>query len=157
MSSIRVVILFQKMRMMKGNMNIETVPQATFPSVSYQVPTPMGMLYIVIVEDGDNKPIAFQLFIGKPGAEIQALTQTMARLMTIVLDRGGTVNDLIQEMSNHTSDHSRSVGNGNTIRSVPDAVVYALMQYRSGKFQETREKLGIVENDDRTRGPRLGH
>lgn len=137
---------------------IDVAEQTHFNGLTIQVETPEGRMFVMIIEDNDGKPIAIDLKVGKAGAPLQAWAIAFARIMTISLDHGVTLEELITELSQQKSDRSKVGAHGVTISSGPDGVCYALMQYRKDKFEQTRKILGIDDDDDADRmgrGPRM--
>lgn len=131
-------------------MRVETMAQEKFDSVTIQVPTPDGMMFVAIMENTDGSPIAVQIHIGKSGAPLAAWSNALSRIMSLALDKGATINDLIEELSSQTSDKSRTTTNGESVRSGVEGVFVALMRYKRDKYAA----LGV--HDERVRGPRLG-
>jgi acyl-CoA hydrolase len=134
-------------------MKIETMADDKLDAVTIQVPSPDGTMFVTITEDKSGKPIAVFIHIGKAGAPIAAWSNALARMLTLALDHGATINDVLVELSNQTSDRIRITNNGESIRSGVEAVCSALMQYKRSKFDEVRATLGDLEAH---RGPRLG-
>lgn len=135
-------------------MRVETMVQEKFDSITIQVPTPDGNMFVTILEGVDGKPIAIQVHIGKAGAPIAAWSNALARIISLALDKGATINDLIEELSSQTSDKNRQTTRGEIVRSGVEGIWIALMQYKRDKFALTSAQLGDV--DGRGRGPRLG-
>lgn len=135
-------------------MNVETVPQDKFASVTFQIPTPDGNMFVTITEDDDGKPNAVWIHIGKSGSAVGAWSNTLARTMTLALDHGATINDLLVELSSQTTDKFRITPEGEAVRSGIEGVWVALMKYKRDKFEQVSKTLGDI--DERGRGPRLG-
>lgn len=122
---------------------IDTMEQACFPGWSYKVDTPDGTAYVIIMEDDSGKPIGVSINIGKAGSGVAAWAQATSRVCSLALDHGATITDLINELSSHTTDRLRVVGNGIKIRSGIEGVAYALMQYSAMKHQEEIRRLAL--------------
>ena len=135
-------------------MNVETVTQDKFDAVTFQIVTPDGNMFITISEDDNGVPNAIWIHIGKAGSAVGAWSNALARLMTLCLDKGGTINDLIVELSNQTSDKFRMTNDGEAVRSGIEGVWVALMKYKRDRFEQVSKTLGDI--DERGRGPRLG-
>ncbi len=135
-------------------LNVESINKSQLAGLTIRVETPDGTLFVTISEDESGKPVAIWLHMGKTGAAVTAWAQAMSRMMTLALDKGATVNDIASELSNHTSDKSRTQKNGIVVRSGIEGVFYALMQYKRDKYDQLVETLGDL--NERGRGPRLG-
>lgn len=135
-------------------MKIETMEQTKFESITIQVPSPDGTMFVTIMEDNTGKPVGIDLHIGKAGASVAAWAQALSRMMTLALDHGSTINDLVVELSNMTSDKRRDTAAGEPIRSGVEAVWLALVKYKRDKFEKVSLTLGDV--NVRGRGSRLG-
>lgn len=123
-------------------MKIETGDQFKFTSSSIKVPTTAGTMFVAIMEDPAGDPIGIQLNIGKAGGELSALAHGLARVCTLSLDKGAALTDLIQELSNHTTDKSVMSSNGTPVRSVVDGLVWALIEYNRGRYAERIARVG---------------
>lgn len=131
-------------------MNIETGELSRFNSVSIKVPTTAGTMFVAIMEDALGNPVGFQLNIGKAGSELSAFVNALSRVCNLAIDRGALITDLIQELSNHTTDkRAARAGNGSEIRSVVDGIVYALVEYNRERYANKLRVIGDVS-------PRLG-
>jgi len=133
-------------------MKIETMEDTKLDAITFQVPSPDGTMFVTVTEDKSGKPIAVFIHIGKAGAPIAAWSNALARMLTLALDHGATINDVLVELSNQTTDKIRMTSNGESIRSSVEAICSALMQYKRAKFDGIRATLGDMEAH---RGPRL--
>lgn len=133
-------------------MKIETIEQERFDNLTFRVETPDGTMFVSVMESTDGKPIAISLNIGKAGIAVAIWAQALARITSLALEKGGTINELISELTNLTTDRSRTSGNGEVVRSGVEGLMVGLMKYRKSKYKELTENLGGVENE---RGPRL--
>jgi hypothetical protein len=135
-------------------MNVETLAEnAKLASITIQVPTPDGTMFVTITEDKNGAPNAVFIHIGKAGASVSTWAQALARMVSLALDNGAKLEDVMTELSNHTTDRVRVTNDGELVRSGIDGVWVALMKYKRAKFDEVRKTLGNV---DEHRGPRLG-
>jgi hypothetical protein len=124
-----------------------------YNSVTMEVQTPDGVMFVIIMEDDDNKPIEIIAHIGKAGAPVQAWAFALAATCTKLLDCGKGINDLIELLSSITSSKAPSrLEHGVILRSGPEGFCYALMQYRADKFQQLKAQMG---GDDDYRPPRM--
>lgn len=132
-------------------MNIESSTQARFNSISIRVETTAGTLFVMIMEDIQGEPCGIQLNIGKAGGELSAVAHGLARVCSLVLDKGGKVSELIQELSNNTTDKQVRTKDGTIIRSVLEGVTWALVEYNRERY---KTKLSLIAGGDIF--PRLG-
>ncbi len=115
---------------------IDTLTQAKFDTEIIRVKTPDGSLFVMILEDSNGRPIGIHLSIGKGGSSVLAWSDAVARVCSLVLDRGGTIGEIIDELSSITTDRTVN-SNGVPIRSGVEGLAFALRQYQQSK----RDKL----------------
>lgn len=102
--------------------------------VSYQIPSPAGMVYVIFMEDNKtNKPVGISIHIGKAGAEISAWAYTVSALITRgLVNRTLSLADVRSELSGITTDKSiRDNESGMDIRSSVEAIVTAIARYQT--------------------------
>lgn len=98
-------------------------------------PTPDGELYLTIIEDNDHRPVKLFIEIGKSGSSIRAWTDAFQRIASLVLDNGGSIDDIISELSGITSGFiARDSGAGAIVNSGPSGIVRALEKYKADKY-----------------------
>lgn len=137
-------------------LNIETRPETQFKSLTIEVKTPEGSLFVSFVEDDNGKPIMIDVKLGKAGAAIQAWAMCLTRVMTLALDKGATIEDILEETSGQRADGGRPNGHKGSvvITSGPEAIAWAIMEYKRERFAETRKQLGLdddtIERDGRS-------
>lgn len=108
------------------------------PTSSIKVITPDGTLFVHLLEDDDGRPIRLLLNIGKNGYSLNAWASALAQAISLALRKGASVHDVIESISNITSDgNKREQRNG--VRSGPEGVVSALMRY-VGVVNDSNEK-----------------
>lgn len=100
---------------------------------SIQVNTPEGQMFVFINEHQD-KLVSIYITIGKSGSGLSAWCYAVSQLMTGLIERGASINDLIVMLSNITSDRS-TYSDRRQVKSSVDGVVYAL--HRHIKFKNT--------------------
>ena len=133
--------------------NIDTTDSTKFSGLTIQVKSPDGTMFVTINEDENGKPIAIWISIGKAGASVAAWAVSMARILTLALDKGATISELCVELSGQTTDKVRITGDGEYVRSGPEGVFVALMKYKRDKYDELTKTLG--DTDERGRGPSM--
>lgn len=118
-----------------------------------KVVTPDGTLFVTVLEE-HGKPIAFRLEIGKAGSTLRAWCDALGASTTLALQHGVTIEDIITELSNISSDKLTYTEQQVPVRSGPDGFVVALMRYRQSKYEEMFDTLG-VNSVKRRRPPKL--
>lgn len=103
-----------------------------FPTITFQIPSPDGTAYIQILEypdkPGEIYRIIFQL--GKAASPVNAWADALARMVSAALNNGVSINSILDELSEITTD--KSVRHGTMFcRSGPEALYIALLQYRN--------------------------
>jgi len=96
----------------------------TLSGQTTSVGTALGNLFVT-VNSADGRP--FELFaqIGKAGSDVIAFTEAIARLISLALRCGVSVDEIVTQLEGIGG--ARSVGFGpNRVRSVPDAIGQAL-------------------------------
>ena len=107
-------------------LNGELVCKATVVKIR----TPDGKAFLIIDEDPEtSNPIRFDLQLGKSGTSLRSWSYAMGRMLTLSVKNGATIEDVITELSNVTTD-KYSGG----VRSGIDGLVKGLMRYQSDKF-----------------------
>ena len=130
---------------------VVTAPQK-WDSVTVKVESPDGTLYVTILEDSNNEPCMIHISGGKNGASLYAWAKALADSLTTSLNHGATISELIQDLSSQTSH--RSAGFNVKLRSGPEAVAQALIDYSRMRFDKLRESLGDFDEGNR-RPPRM--
>lgn len=111
-------------------MNLQSNPEIK-NSISIKTTTPDGSAYIIIDEDYPGKISRIYFNVGRSGTSVNAWAHCVAELVTELLREGKSLNDVINILSNITSQRSTRSINGLECRSGPDALFIALMKYRS--------------------------
>lgn len=127
---------------------MQTKNQPSLRSDTMQVRTPDGTLFLTVVENPDKTLNSFHITIGKAGAPIAAWSSAVSALMTLAVDKGAQIEDLLVALSNLSSDRVTYNSSG-MCRSGPDGVWQGLMLYREGVRI-------IVPANERPRGARIG-
>lgn len=98
---------------------------------TYKIKTPVGTAFITINEDDNRNPIEVFINIGKAGSDIQAMAEAMGRVISKSLKFDGSLTS--RERAMIMVDQLRGIGGRtsvgfgiNRIRSLPDAIGYAL-------------------------------
>lgn len=115
-----------------------TLDKDTFPTVSIKVRSPSGTIFVHILENSFGKPVRILINVGKSGSELNAWTDSLARMVTMLLERDEDIFNIVEQLHNMTSDRANLRGHA---RSGPEALAKALLMY-------VNDKLGI----DKMRG-----
>lgn len=119
-----------------------------YESVSIEVESPDGDLFLTIIEDEQKQPLAFTITIGKAGTSIAAWGSAFASLMTEALPKLG-INGLIEKLSGNTSGRPPTrTDDGEKVSSSIEAITIALMKYRKMIYTEHLKRLGIRDEDE---------
>ena len=121
------------------------------PSSTIKVHTPDGTLFVSVVESDDEShaPRQVILHIGKSGHSLQAWADALARVVSLALRSGLTLQSVITEVSNISTEH-RALSNGVSIRSGPEGLAHALLLYIADKGR--RIPAGDYERPSRLDG-----
>jgi ribonucleoside-diphosphate reductase alpha chain len=108
-------------------MTVEWDEPDTLPSTTVRVPTPDGIMY-VSVSEFNGVPWRVDIIIGKAGSAVMAWAHSLARLSTMALQGGATLNELIDEIAGVTSD-KLTMDRRTEVRSGPEGVAIAFIRY----------------------------
>jgi len=106
----------------------------TLSGQTTSIGTALGNLFVT-VNSADGKP--FELFaqIGKAGSDVVAFTEAIARLVSLALRCGVSIDEIVTQLEGIGG--ARSVGYGpNRIMSVPDAIGQALRKLAQSETTE---------------------
>ena len=123
------------MRMMISNSYDEEI--IVRGSYSFKYLTPDGNATIFIVEKADGEIERIDYFIGKAGSSVAAWCHGLVEFINFAIEKGISLNDIINKISNITSGTSVRTVSGMTCRSGPEAIFLALMKYR-GMINKSR-------------------
>lgn len=105
--------------------------EKSYDSELIRVRTPDGTMYVLFMKNKDNTIAGFKITIGKAGAPVAAWASALAEMMNLVLEKGGTIEDILTVLSGITSD--RNVRSVNSVcRSGPEGVWQAIVRFRQG-------------------------
>jgi hypothetical protein len=117
------------------------------PSYTAKVLTPDGTMF-VNVSERNNIPYRVDAIIGKAGTAINSWAQALSSSVTLALQKGISIHDIIECLSNNTSDRV-SNSNGRLVSSGPDGLVNGLSIYL------THREASRIKMRNR-RGPSFG-
>jgi len=90
------------------------------PSSTYTIPTGLGKLYVTISE---LNGVPFEVFcvIGKSGGDVNAMAETLGRLISLALRNDIPVAEIVKQLSG-ISGESQLMWENYLVKSIPDAV-----------------------------------
>jgi hypothetical protein len=115
-------------------------------SYVYQIDAPSGRFFVDISENIDTgRPIAVVIQGLKNGSPLAAWAQALMRMCTRALVNGDAeIADILNELSDITTDKARRNADGITARSDIEGFVVALQAYQTDKLRE----MGIGNSFD---------
>lgn len=125
-------------------MTHSTEPELS-PTVTVKVTTPDGVMFVHIMELPSGIPYKLDLSIGKAGSSVQAWAQALSRTISLCLIHGMPITELAECVSAITTDRL-SFSNNKAVRSGPDGIAQAIIQYVADKSPVFRKRV-------RRRGP----
>lgn len=121
-----------------------------YESSTIKVKTPDGTMFVIFDEDDNLKLVNVRIMIGKAGTNLMAWCETVGRLLTLAINHDVLLEEIQSEISLQTSNklvlHRQDI----PIRSGPEGLAYAIMQYRRDRA-ERLERKSITINDRRRR------
>ena len=105
------------------------------PSYTLRVDTPDGTMWCTIIET-NGEPNEIHAQIGKSGSSIRAWTSALASLATEAIRHGISLNTIAASISEITTDKVKRHGDGISIRSGPEGIVYCILRYIEHKKKE---------------------
>jgi ribonucleoside-diphosphate reductase alpha chain len=101
-----------------------------------------GNLYVTINEDEDGQPFELFATLGKAGGCEAAMTEAIARLVSLALRAGVDVDEIRKQLRGISCHPTWS--EGVKILSGPDAIAQAIELYERGKGREVPEAAGAT-------------
>lgn len=104
------------------------------PAYRMRVNTQWGNLHLFVVSDPDTRRET-EIFaqLGKAGDLVAADIEGMCRMASRLLDKGGSLEEIIDQFKGIGSTHTGAMAPGGPISSVPDAIARGLEQYIAKK------------------------
>lgn len=72
------------------------------------------------------KPKEVFIKVGKAGSEQQAYNEALGRVISLHLQKGGTLNGIYQQLSGISAETSYAISDSSEFRSTPDSIAQAL-------------------------------
>jgi hypothetical protein len=102
------------------------------PMISFRWTTPDGKAIIFITE---TNPIEISVTIGKSGTSLAAMLYALCVFINETL-KTKSIDDVIDILQNITTSRSVYNTSGIECRSTPEAIAFALLEYKKLKLQE---------------------
>lgn len=110
-----------------------------YNSLTIQEPTPEGEAFIIIVEESPGKINHIEFQIGKSGTTVRSYTYALAQLVTFLFEKGATIEEVIEKLSDISSDRAPRLNAGGSYnRSGAEALANALRQYKHSLKENTK-------------------
>lgn len=106
---------------------------------TYKMKTGMGNLYVTINEI-DGRPFELFAILGKSGQSVTAKTEAIGRLVSVALQHGVPMDELIGQLAG-ISGSSQVFQPGGAVLSIPDAIAKVMARYlkeRTGREPELK-------------------
>ena len=113
-----------------------TLNSKHYKSTTYRVYTPDGTMFVNIMEDESANVKGILVNIGKAGSALSAWAQATATMITLALEYGTSLQAVIDELKDITSDGHARIGAVTSTRSGPEGIYSALIQFRNDKRAE---------------------
>ncbi|MGQ9839221.1 MAG: adenosylcobalamin-dependent ribonucleoside-diphosphate reductase [Anaerolineae bacterium] len=125
---------------------------SALPGYTYRKETPLGTAFITVNVNGDNKPFEVFMNVGKAGSDVQAVSEALGRLISLVLRLPSPLDPV--ERLQQVIDQLAGIGGGRAlgfgasrVRSLPDAVAQVLREHLNSHYlaeeQLRREELQL--------------
>ncbi len=118
----------------------------TLTGFTDKIKTARGTLYVT-VNTANNKPIEVFANIGKSGGDISALSEAIGRLISIALQNGVDVKNIINTLISITGAQP-IWSNGRLIKSVPDAIAQILRDHFQNTDKDKSTITGKITGDE---------
>lgn len=117
---------------------------SALPGYTYRKETPLGTAFITVNVNGDNQPFEVFMNVGKAGSDVQAVSEALGRLISLVLRLPSPLDPV--ERLKQVIDQLAGIGGGRAlgfgasrVRSLPDAVAQVLREHLNSHYSIERE------------------
>lgn len=110
-------------------------------SMTIRIETPNGYLYLTIIEDEKGRPIRLESVLGKAGSGSASWARAVDELINLLLENGVGIDHIIDKLAGISSEKPRRTPSGIYVRSGPDGIAVAFMEYKRQKYKEMKEKF----------------
>lgn len=118
-----------------------------FSARTIRVKTPDGTLFVHVAEDDKGRLKQIMLNLGKAGTAASAWANALASALTLLIEQGSQLEDLLSLLSSITSGSSARMGIGGKCTSGPEGIWMALMHYRREKHKELQREVNSNVSD----------
>jgi ribonucleoside-diphosphate reductase alpha chain len=120
---------------------------------TYSISTPLGKAFVTVNENGGSQPFEVFISTSKAGSDTAAVSEAIGRLVSYVLRLASPIvpRERLHEIARQLAGigGGRPLGFGpNRVRSLPDGVAQALLEYIENTDEEMIEYLQIDESDN---------
>jgi ribonucleoside-diphosphate reductase alpha chain len=120
---------------------------------TYSISTPLGKAFVTVNENGGNQPFEVFISTAKAGSDTAAVSEAIGRLVSYVLRLASPIvpRERLHEIARQLAGigGGRPLGFGpNRVRSLPDGVAQALLEYIENSDVESTKYLQIDESDN---------
>lgn len=116
-----------------------------FKSINLRVPTPDGVMYLVVIEDAQGNVFKIDVNAGKCGSSFMAWSQAFCDLLSIRLaNKETTIPDIINFLSDYNTDRVRMGSDKLEVKSGPHGIKIALLKYL--QFKSSQNDSGRESN-----------
>ncbi len=117
---------------------------SALPGYTYRKETPLGTAFITVNVNGDNQPFEVFMNVGKAGSDVQAVSEALGRLISLVLRLPSPLDPV--ERLKQVIDQLAGIGGGRAlgfgasrVRSLPDAVAQVLREHLNSHYSTEGE------------------
>lgn len=111
------------------------------PAIAIRVKTPDGTMIVVFEEDDAGRINRLQIILGKSGSAIAAWASAFASSLNVALKNKTNLTEILEAISGATSDKLAFTSEKKIpVRSGPEGVAVAMLQYVQHKADEIRDK-----------------
>ena len=120
-------IEIKKTELVKGSGRVKERPGLVVSGKTIKESTPWGSIYVTLNFDGSD-PFEIFITIGKSGSELKAMTEALARAISIGLRSGSKLEDFIDTLKGLSGKEYWMFGfdESHVARSIPDAIAVLL-------------------------------
>jgi ribonucleoside-diphosphate reductase alpha chain len=120
---------------------------------TYSISTPLGKAFVTVNENGGNQPFEVFVSTSKAGSETAAVSEAIGRLVSYILRLASPIvpRERLHEIARQLAGigGGRPLGFGpNRVRSLPDGVAQALLEYIENSEEEAFENQKVDERDN---------
>lgn len=104
------------------------------PTSVVRVETPDGTAFVSVCEDASETPVRVEIQLGKAGASLAAWASALSATITMALEKGSTLHDIVYALIGISSDRAMlKTAERQEIKSAPDGVAKAIIIYLLSK------------------------